>query len=102
MSRPSAASRIIADNGLPTGRIIEFTSIAAVKSCVFDGVGISILPEIAVSQELAAGKLASINWLEGVLEVGLLMIWSREKWLSPSLTTFIEMTREGVDFVDLS
>ena len=95
-------NRIIADNGLSTGSIIEFTSIAAVKSCVVDGVGISILPEIAVSQELDAGKMASINWSEGVLEVGLLMIWSREKWLSPSLTTFMEMTRESMGFANLS
>ena len=46
--------------------------------------------------------MTAINWSEGVLEVGLLMIWSREKWLSLSLTTFMETTREVMSFTKLA
>ena len=66
----------------------------AIKQCVMEGVGIAILPEIAVAREIAQGRLAALAWEEGKLEVATLMIWYKDRWLSPTLSAFMDMTRE--------
>jgi len=68
--------------------------VAAIKQCVMEGVGITILPEIAVAREIAQGRLAALTWGEGEMEVALLMIWYKERWLSPTLSAFIRMVRD--------
>ena len=75
------------------GTTLEFNSVAAIKQCVMEGVGITILPEVAVAQDIAQGRLASIAW-EEKLEVATLMIWYKDRWLSPTLSAFMDMTRE--------
>ena len=86
--------QILAQENVKPGTTLEFNSVAAIKQCVMEGVGITILPEIAVAREIAQGKLATLTWGEGEMEVALLMIWYRERWRSPSLEAFMAMTRE--------
>lgn len=74
-------------------KILELNSLAAIKACVRRGLGLTIIPEISVSQELLEGKLAVVNWLETPLEAGLLMIWYSERWRSPTLAAFIDVCR---------
>jgi DNA-binding transcriptional LysR family regulator len=65
-----------------------------------DGVGVSILPELAVRHDVAAGRLTVLNWADGQLETAVLMIRHKDKWLSPPLAAFMDMVRgklmEGV------
>ena len=75
------------------GTLLEFNSVAAIKQCVMEGIGITILPEVAVAQDIANGRLAALAWEAGDLEVAILMIWYKDKWLSPTLKAFMEMTR---------
>ena len=58
------------------------------------GAGISVLPEIAVSEEISEGKLIALPWEEGSLEVASLMIWYKDRWLSPTLKVFMEATKD--------
>ena len=67
---------------------------ATIKQCVMEGIGITILPEVTVAQDIAQGRLASLAWEEEKLEVATLMIWYKDRWLSPTLSAFIEMTKE--------
>jgi DNA-binding transcriptional LysR family regulator len=76
------------------GTILEFNSVAVIKQCVMEGAGITILPEVSVGQDIAQGRLASLAWEEEKLEVAILMIWYKDRWLSPTLSTFMDMTRE--------
>lgn len=76
------------------GSLMEFNSVAVIKQCVMEGVGITILPKIAVAHDIAEGRLAALAWEEGELEVATLMIWYKEKWLSPALSSFMDITRE--------
>ena len=85
---------ILDQGNVRSGAILEFNSVEAIKQCVMRGVGITILPEIAVAREIAQGRLAPLTWGEGEMEVALLMIWYRERWRSPSLEAFMAMTRE--------
>ena len=86
--------QILAQENVKPGTTLEFNSVAAIKQCVMEGIGITILPEIAVAREIAQGRLAALTWGEGEMEVALLMIWYRERWRSPSLEAFMAMTRE--------
>jgi DNA-binding transcriptional LysR family regulator len=73
---------------------LDFNSVATIKQCVMTGVGISILPEITVADDILQGRMAALSWSEGVIEVACLMIWYKDRWLSPSLSTFMEVVRK--------
>jgi DNA-binding transcriptional LysR family regulator len=75
---------------------LEFNSVEAIKQCVMAGVGISILPEIAVAKDISEGRLSRLSWNEGGLEVAALMIWYKDRWLSPTLSAFMETVREVI------
>ena len=40
----------------------EFTSVEAIKGCVALGMGIALLPEIAVAADLREHRLAALRW----------------------------------------
>lgn len=73
---------------------LEFNSVSALKRSVMNGVGISILPEIAVRREISKGLLAALPWAEEKFEVATLMIRYKEKWISPTLAAFMDVARE--------
>jgi DNA-binding transcriptional LysR family regulator len=75
---------------------LEFNSVEAIKQCVMAGVGISILPEITVAKDISEGRLSRLSWNEGGLEVAALMIWYKDRWLSPTLSAFMETVREVI------
>jgi DNA-binding transcriptional LysR family regulator len=72
---------------------MEFQSIEAVKQCVAAGMGVSVMPSVAVSAELEDGKLAALRWQEP-FEVRTQMVWHEERWQSPALRAFLETARE--------
>jgi len=86
--------QILDQGNIRPGTTLEFNSVEAIKQCVMEGIGITILPEIAVAREIAQGRLAALTWGEGEMEVALLMIWYKERWLSPTLSAFIRMARD--------
>ena len=98
LSRVDCSYRRILEKILSEGKIavkksLELNSVAAIKACVRRGLGITIVPRIAVEEELAQGQLAVIDWVEDPLEAALLMIWYKEKWLSPTLKALIDECR---------
>lgn len=78
---------------------VEFNSVAALMPCVMTGVGITILPSIRAAEEISRGRLAALSWADGELEVATLMIWFRNRWLSPTLKAFMEVAREVLNEV---
>ena len=85
--------QILEQGNIRPGTTLEFNSVEAIKQCVMEGIGITILPEIAVALEIAQGRLAALSWGKYEMEVALLMIWYKERWLSPTLSAFIRMAR---------
>jgi DNA-binding transcriptional LysR family regulator len=73
---------------------IEFSSVEVLKRCVMAGVGIAVLPEIAVADDLRLRRLVVLPWSEGKIDVALLMLWYNDRWLSPTLKAFMETTRK--------
>ncbi len=86
--------RILADEGIPLEATRTFHSVQFLKRCVMAGSGITILPEVAVSEDLERRALARLRWEEGDLQISILMIWCRARWVSPTLRAFIDITRE--------
>jgi DNA-binding transcriptional LysR family regulator len=74
--------------------IHEFNSVAAIKSTVMAGVGVTLIPLIAVEDELERKQLMVLPWEEQSLEVAQLMIWHQDKWLTPVLQAFMNVARE--------
>jgi DNA-binding transcriptional LysR family regulator len=69
--------------------VLELGTIEAIKRTVKSGLGISLLPEITVREELASGELALVPW-DVPFHVSTQVAWHREKWMSRELKTFID------------
>jgi DNA-binding transcriptional LysR family regulator len=85
--------RQLGSAGVVPPKKMEFQSIEAVKQCVAAGMGISVLPSVAVDAELKAGTLAALRWSEP-FEVLTQMSWHEARWMSPALRAFLEAARE--------
>ena len=86
--------RVLAAAGAHPANTVEFSSIEAIKQCVIAGMGLSLLPEVTVRDELARGRLAALPWTEPDFGLVTVMAWHRDKWLSPALRAFIALSRE--------
>jgi DNA-binding transcriptional LysR family regulator len=79
--------------------VLEFNSIAAIISTVIEGLGLTLMPEVAVRDHVKSKKLVVLPWIEKELEVAQLMIWHHDKWLTPVLKGFMDTTREVFETV---
>ncbi len=87
---------LLDERGIARAPGVEFSSAAALKACVMGGLGVTLLPEIAVRADVAAGRLAVLPWDEqegGPLETAVLMLRHKDKWLAPPLAAFMELAR---------
>jgi DNA-binding transcriptional LysR family regulator len=75
--------------GVQPATVFEFSSVEAIKQCVILGMGIAVVPQMAIQAELEEGKMVILPWTRP-MQVMTQMIWHREKWLSPAFSTFLE------------
>jgi DNA-binding transcriptional LysR family regulator len=68
--------------------------VAAIISSVAAGLGVTLIPKIAVNSHSLSDKLALLPWNQDDLEVAQLMIWHQDKWLTPVLKEFMNVARE--------
>jgi DNA-binding transcriptional LysR family regulator len=81
-------------DGVEMQTYLELNSITAIKACVQQDLGLTVLPRIAVAEEIRQGTLSPVAWHEGPKEAALLMIWYRQRWLSPILRAFMDTVRQ--------
>jgi len=87
---------LLSEAGVGLAAGVEFSSAAALRGCVLNGLGVSILPELAVRTDVAAGRLAVLPWAwdeGGPLETMVLMLRHKDKWLTPPLVAFMDLVR---------
>ncbi len=72
--------------------VIEMNSIEAIKQTIMAGIGVTVIPEVAVRAEVKDGRIARVSWLDD-METGILMIRYKDKWCPPALETLIDMVR---------
>lgn len=88
----SAFERLLADSGIRMITNMEFSSVEAIKQCAMVGLGIAVLPRVAVEKQLASGELCTLNWSRP-FQVYTHLIWHKEKWISPALEAFLNTSR---------
>lgn len=79
--------RQLADAGVSTDRALEFASIETVKQCVVAGMGISVLPAVAVEADISAGRLSELAWTER-FAVYTQLVWNERRSISPAQAAF--------------
>jgi DNA-binding transcriptional LysR family regulator len=57
------------------------------------GMGLTILPEVAVTAEVAQGRLVILPWAGPTYNLVTQLAWHKDKWLSPALQAFLDITR---------
>ncbi|WP_338586738.1 LysR family transcriptional regulator [Paenibacillus sp. Y5S-9] len=72
---------------------LEFHSVEAIKQCVVAGLGIALLPEMALKKELSDGEVVALPWDLSDVSFSAQMLWHREKWISPSMAAFMEVAK---------
>ncbi|MFO7322146.1 MAG: LysR family transcriptional regulator [Chloroflexota bacterium] len=87
--------RLLAENGLRLRLPMEFSSIEAIKQCVIAGMGITLLPRVAVQRELQEGQLVPLNW-EHTIQISTQLVYHRDKWIFPALEKFLELCRQMI------
>lgn len=88
--------RVLSEAGANPAKTLEFDSVEAIKQCVIAGMGVAVLPAVAVEAELRRGELASLPWSGPGLAVFTQVLRHKDKWLSPALEAFLDTARETI------
>ena len=75
---------------------IEFSSVEAIKECVSLGMGVALLPEIVVAEELVRKQLKALRWVGPETEIATHVVWHKDKWISPALGAFIAVLQSMI------
>src|SRR5262249_1507549 len=83
--------RIFKDHRVKVNTVMEFDNIETIKRSVEVGIGISILPETAVANEVQGGMLVAMNFKEGTFTRPLGIIHRKGKVFSPAAGEFVRL-----------
>jgi DNA-binding transcriptional LysR family regulator len=72
----------------------ESVSTQALVNAVCDGIGISILPELLVKNDLSAGRVATCTLQGTPLTRNFNLLWHRKKHITQMMTRMMELCRE--------
>jgi len=90
----SVFEAMLAEAGVRPASITEFGSVEAIKKAVISGLGVALLPRVAVEAELTTGLLTDLNWEGPEFNMVTEICYHKDKWLSPALEAFLGMARE--------
>ena len=89
--------KALAHGGVVPKSIMEFTSVETIKQCASLGMGVACLPAIVAESEIAAGRLAVLPWSGPDLSMRTLVVWHKDKWLSPAISAFVSLLRDRLN-----
>ncbi|NDJ61777.1 MAG: LysR family transcriptional regulator, partial [Chloroflexi bacterium] len=72
---------------------LEFNSSEAIKQCVIAGLGITLLPHIAVATELQAGQLAMLPWSGTPMPIYTQAAWRHDHTASPLVQSMLALSK---------
>lgn len=75
-------------------RVLQFSSVEAIKRCTEAGMGVALLSKASIREEVAHGKLVELNWTGPDCGVLTQAVWNAERWLSPAREAFLKAARE--------
>lgn len=83
--------RILRDYSITPHIAIEAGSIHTIKQFTMSGLGICLLPAIAVQEELSRHQLVTLNWRGPDFGIISQVLYHKDKWFSPALKAFIDL-----------
>ncbi|MCP1358045.1 LysR family transcriptional regulator [Aneurinibacillus migulanus] len=91
----NAFEKIVRMNNIKIENHIEFWSIEAIKQSVICGLGISLLPYIAVKHEIENGMLSAIK-MSPDTPLFTFIAHHKDKWISPAVRNCLEIIEEHI------
>ncbi len=88
--------RILQSHAVYPQRVIEFHSVEAIKQCAIGGMGLAMLPTIAVEQQLAAGDLAGIDFDMTASDCVTQLAWHKDLNASSAFHGFVNIVRQEI------
>ena len=89
--------QILAQEEVARFNRLDFNSVEVLKQCVMAGLGGRGSPRNCGCRRCRSKKrLVVLPWSESRIEVAILMIWFRDRWISPTLQAFMDMTRKVI------
>ena len=73
---------------------LEFHSLEAIKQCIIAGLGLSLMPEVAIRRECDRGELVRLPWDGQSLSVWTQIIWAKQTYICHAMARFIDMSEE--------
>jgi len=83
----------LAEVGVYPRTQFEFMTVDAIKQCVIAGLGVSVLPEVVVATEVAAGTLVVLPWARRDFHLHTQMMIHKDKSESRTLKAFIDLAQ---------
>ena len=83
--------RTLRAEGVTVTRSLQFLSVEAIKQCALASMGIAVLPEVVVRQELKQGTLVALDWPRKPMAVETQVYRHRDKWMSPVMAAFWDL-----------
>ena len=93
----SKFERILAMHKIRLGNVTEFSSVEAIKECMAAGMGIGLLPAMAVSREIRRSILKPLAWAGPSLDIVTHLVWHQDKWVSPAMSAFRDLVTRSVE-----
>lgn len=84
--------RAMMAEGVPVRASQEFLSVEAIKQCALATMGIAVLPEVVIANDLKRGSLVAVDWPRKPLLVYTQMFRHQDKWMSPVMSAFWNLT----------
>ncbi|MBU5483359.1 LysR family transcriptional regulator [Clostridium sp. MSJ-11] len=74
--------------------MLETGSVQTLKQFAMLGFGITVLPLYEAHDEIAAHRLAKLNWAGKDLKLFIQVVHHRDKWISPSIEAFLKICED--------
>ena len=84
---------ILRSYNIKPNMVLETGSVQAIKQFTMSGLGLTLLPRVAVKEELAQGKMVTLNWSGPDFGIVSQVLYHKDKWLSPALKAFLNLSR---------
>jgi DNA-binding transcriptional LysR family regulator len=87
----ASVDALLRARGTQPRHTITLGNLEAIKRCVEAGLGVAIVPEIAVRREAQAGALRALTLVDVSDERSFLYVYRRDRILSPAAQLFVEL-----------
>lgn len=82
---------MLREHNVNLGSLMELSSVGAIRQCTICGLGVAVLPLIAVKDDLERGRLVKLDLVGATFDVKAQLFYHQEKWLTPAMRAFLKL-----------